>query len=204
MHVRVDKLTSSEAPRASALLTRAFAEDPIITHFLSGRLRRTLAFPAFFRAVLAELLSCGHVYAARNDRDLLGVAAWMPPEACDPDAAARATAANQRRLVRLLFPRGARKLFAGFEALDQFHPSDPHWYLAFVGIEPDAQSSGIGATLLTPILDVADSTGTRCYLETPFARTHAFYERLGFVRLADRPFIGAPHGVVTFIRDARA
>jgi hypothetical protein len=45
------------------LLAHAFAEDPIITYFLYDRLRRRIAFPAFFRAVLEEMVSIGGVGA---------------------------------------------------------------------------------------------------------------------------------------------
>jgi ribosomal protein S18 acetylase RimI-like enzyme len=49
-----------------------------------------------------------------------------------------------------MFPETSKSLFAGFSALAQFHPSEPHWYLAFVGTEPAMQSRGIGRALLTP------------------------------------------------------
>lgn len=202
MNVGVGRLRSPECSPASSLLARAFAEDPIITWFLYGRLRRRIAFPAFFRAVLEEMLSSGHVYAAHGDGKLIGVAAWLPPDAREPDARARRSAARQRALVRMLFPRASNGLFAGFTGMEQFHPADPHWYLAFVGVEPTIQSHGIGRTLLAPVLMIADQTETLCYLETPFPRTHKFYERLGFTRQSElNPFIGPPQGAVAFLRE---
>jgi GNAT superfamily N-acetyltransferase len=106
-------------------------------------------------------------------------------------------------VVQAMFPRTSQSLFAGFAGLEQFHPTDPHWYLAFVGSEPAIQSRGIGRALLAPVLKIADETHTPCYLETPFPRTHEFYERLGFARHAEHPFIGAPRRVVTFLREPR-
>src|SRR5690242_2253000 len=105
MNVDIGRLSSPDCGRASRLLARAFAEDPIITHFLYDRFRRRIAFPAFFRAVLEEMLPNGHVYAAHNDGHLTGVAAWMSPDAQEPDAAARQAAARQQRVVRMMFPR---------------------------------------------------------------------------------------------------
>ena len=202
MNVGVGRLSSHECGSASRLLGRAFAGDPIITYFLYGRLRRRIAFPAFFHAVLEEMLASGHVYAVRWDGKLSGVAAWLPPNAQQPDAGARRAAARQRALVRMLFPRASQGLFAGFVAMEHFHPESPHWYLAFVGVEPTIQSHGIGRTLLAPVLEIADQTETLCYLETPFPRTHEFYERLGFVRQSElNPFIGAPEGAISFLRE---
>ena len=103
-----------------------------------------------------------------------------------------------------MFPRTSRHLFDGFARLEPFHPRQPHWYLAFVGVDPAVQSHGIGKALLAPILSSADETGTPCYLETPFSRTHSFYGRQGFVRHGEpNTFIGAPRVVVSFLREPR-
>ncbi len=199
--VDVGRMSHRECGQASRLLARAFAADPILTHFFSDRLRRRIALPAFFAAVLEEMIPGGQVYAAHDDGDLIGVAAWKPPDAREPDGAARRAAARQQRVVRMMFPSASRRLFEGFAALERLHPSEGHWYLAFVGVEPTIQSRGIGRALLAPVLKIADQTKTLCYLETPFPRTYEFYERLGFGRHAEpAPFIGAPQGVVTFLR----
>ena len=196
MQINVEPLARSDASHSSRLLSRAFAEDPIITHYLSNS-----ALPAFFRAILEEMFPADHVYAARCDENLIGVAAWMPPDPPDPDPAEQEAAERHKQVVESMFPQESRQLFAGFDALGQFHPSDPHWYLAFVGIEPSIQSRGVGRALLAPVLKIADDSRASCYLETPFPRTHAFYQRLGFKRHSEHnPFIGAPQGVVTFLR----
>jgi GNAT superfamily N-acetyltransferase len=190
-----------EVARATRLLARAFAEDPIITHYLHDPVRRAVALPAFFEAVLEELLPSNEVLAARSADELLGVAAWLPPQPAEPDDAARARAAQAQRIVRTMFPLTSTDLYDGFAALETLHPQDPHWYLAFVGVEPKFQGRGIGRALLAPVLNVADETGALCYLETPFPETHRYYDALGFVRHAEHhTFRDAPQGVVAFLR----
>jgi len=55
--------------------------------------------------------------------------------------------------------------------------------------------------ILRPVLRLADEANVCCYLETPYPRTHTFYERLGFKRQTEHsPFVGAPQGVVSFLR----
>jgi len=78
MPIAITKLARIDVDPASRLLSRAFAEDPIITHYLRGR-RRKVAFPAFFAAVLEEVLPSSHVYVARANGKLVGTAAWLPP-----------------------------------------------------------------------------------------------------------------------------
>ena len=200
MGIQIGSLTRDDVDRASRLLSRAFAEDPIITFYLRGR-RRKIALPAFFAAVLEEMLPFGHVYDAQINGRLVGAAAWLPPDAVGPDDGAKRRARRYQQQVQRLFPSSSRDLYAGFSALEDFHPREPHWYLAFVGIAPSWQSRGMGRALLQPVMDLADAANRSCYLETPFPRTHPFYERLGFTRRAEHsPFPGAPQGVVTFLR----
>lgn len=191
--MEIQPLSKTAVPAAGRLLARAFADDPIITHYLAGTRRRRLAFPAFFRSVLHEHVPLGTVYAARRGGNLIGVAAWAPPDAPPAGPAARALARAARLTVQALFPRSSGALLDGFAATAALHPHEPHWYLAFVGIEPRLQGMGLGSTLLAPVLERADASGVLCYLEAPFPQTHAFYRRLGFeVASESNPFAGAP------------
>ena len=81
MDVDVRPLASREASRAAALLTRAFAADPVITHYLWEPRRRRWAYPAFFRMALEEPLANGTAFAAEVGGELRAVAAWLPPQA---------------------------------------------------------------------------------------------------------------------------
>jgi len=193
MDAAVRLLTRREIPAASRLLMRAFASDPFIGHLLANERRRRLAFPPFFRSVLYESVPLRSVWAAEREGALVGVAAWTPPAAGSAGLLAGVRARTNITLVRVLFPRRSGPLLAGFESLAAHHPQQPHWYLAFVGIEPRLQGRGIGGALLAPLLERADADGDLCYLETPFAATHEFYRRLGFeIEREIRPVAGAP------------
>ncbi len=189
----VRPIRGEEIGRASRLLAVAFADDPFIGHFFAHRFRRALALPPFFRAVLHELADGGAVFALETDGALAGVAAWAPPDRDRPSRRSRGLALIASFQVRALFPRTAPRLHAGFEALGASHPSEPHWYLAFVGIDPCQQRRGLGRTILAPVLARADDDAVPCYLETPFPDTRVFYRALGFEQTDEiRPVQGAP------------
>ena len=141
-------------------------------------MRHRLAYPAFFRATIRELLGSGRTDAAVTGGALVGVAAWRGPTATR--AGWSAGLVVDRLLVRLCYPRGSLHLDEGFAAIAGLHPAGPHWYLAFIGIEPRCQGRGLGRALLRPVLHQADAAALPCYLETPFARTLDFYRGLGF------------------------
>jgi GNAT superfamily N-acetyltransferase len=203
VELSVRQLRQTEAAAAARLLARAFAADPFLGYFMTDPRRRRLALPPFFAAVLHELLDSGAVYVSEQEGELAGVAAWLPPEPKTPSRDARLRARLASIHVRLLFPRAAPKVQSGFETLGADHPRDPHWYLAFVGIEPREQGKGLGRQLLEPVLERADREDRLCYLETPFPATRAFYRKLRFVDTAEvRPVAGAP-SIWTMTRQPR-
>jgi GNAT superfamily N-acetyltransferase len=198
----VNLLGEPKVPDAARLLAGAFAADPVLGYYLPGGWRQRLGFRAFFRAALHESLPHGAVYAARSASDLVGVAAWLPPD--PPETPPNRHARRSTATVRTLYPRTGGELFAGFAGLEALHPSEPHWYLMFVGVEPSLQSSGVGAELLSPILERADADRALCYLETPFERTHRFNHRLGFEISSESQPFAAPARIWTMTRSPRA
>ena len=192
-HLKITVLPNADIAAAGHLLTRAFAQDPVITHFLDDPARRSIAFPAFFEGVLEEILPFGTVFAGYDSDRLIGLAAWLPPEAVQPDEASLARSHQHRALVRNLFPQTSQALYEGFAAAGKLHPVEPHWYLAFIGIDPPFQGRGVAPKLLSLVLEDADAKGLLCYLETPFPATRKFYQDLGFeIRSQESPFQGAP------------
>ena len=70
-----------------------------------------------------------------------------------------------------------------FDVLGQMsaaHPTYPHWYLPWFGVDTALQGKGLGSQLMTPCLQIADDTYLPAYLETPNPRTISFYQRHGF------------------------
>ena len=193
MQASVRRLHRREVGTAARLLARAFTTDPFIGHFMADPRRRRLALPSFFGSVLHESIGSGAVYVSEQAGRLVGVAAWLPPEPQTPSRGARLHARVASARVRLLFPRAAPQALSGFAALAAGHPSEPHWYLAFAGVEPGSQRTGLGRQLLHPVLQQADRERRPCYLETPFPETRAFYRKLRFTDTAEvRPVEGAP------------
>lgn len=67
-----------------------------------------------------------------------------------------------------------------FEKMDAFHPEEPHWYLAIVGVDAAHQGQGLGAKLLQAALGRCDREGLIAYLESSNPANIPLYERHGF------------------------
>ena len=83
-----------------------------------------------------------------------------------------------------------------FGLLDEHHPADPCWHLAFMGVDPSAQGQGIGSALLAAVLPLADRDDMPAYLEASCPENRRLYERHGFelireLTVADSPEIFA-------------
>ena len=64
--------------------------------------------------------------------------------------------------------------------MNQYHPSEPHWYLSLIGVRTEHRGKGIGSILLKHILDTCDQTNTPAHLEATNQRNVKFYEKHGF------------------------
>jgi ribosomal protein S18 acetylase RimI-like enzyme len=71
-------------------------------------------------------------------------------------------------------------LFAVLEQMDTGHPTFPHWYLPWFGVEGARQGRGTGSELLRNCLGFVDQDHLPAYLESPNPRNIPFYQRHGF------------------------
>ncbi|MFN4142970.1 GNAT family N-acetyltransferase [Aestuariivirga sp.] len=118
--------------------------------------------------------------------DFCGVAQWLPP-AVHPDD----EAIGDLFETHMSHPRLAEVLFL-FEQMAAFHPSEPHWYLPLIGVDPRFQGRGYGTLLMEEGLAACDRHRQLAYLEATSPVNRSLYERLGFrvlgeIRSGDSP-----------------
>ncbi len=94
----------------------------------------------------------------------------------------------------------ATVLAVSFQAAPNFvavypdEPSEPHWYLAALGVSDGLRGQGIGSVLLAAGVARAERTKRPCYLETFSEANVRFCQRYGFDWFMQRPF-SAPSSV---------
>ncbi len=171
----------------AAVLAAAFHADPVFEWVLPDPARRAAVLPRFFALTVDALAH--HDDTWTTGRPVLGAALWVPSgqPAVPEDEAAGFGAA----LVEVAGRDGERMLEV-VALLDEHHPADPHEYLWFLGVTPQAQGRGIGSALMGPVFDRADPAGEPAYLEATSARSKALYERHGFVAQAPISVPGGP------------
>jgi ribosomal protein S18 acetylase RimI-like enzyme len=173
----------SEEESALAPLVLAFAKDPAARWIYPNAHHFRTFFPRFVRALAGQAFTLG---TARRVEDFRGTALWLAPGIASDDHALVP-------LIEETVPSTRRAdVFAMFEKMGGHRPTDPHWYLPFIGIDPRHQGRGLGSTLLGHTLAECDREGVAVYLEASNPRIVPFYERHGFqlhgeIQVGDSP-----------------
>ena len=194
-------LREGDLSAAAAALARAFQDDPLQTYVFPDPIERALRSPGHFAPLLRYGLQFGEVFTTAGAP--AGAAVWLGPNAWEVTPE-RATAAGLDQLPIALGTAAAERFFSVLAAIDPYHHRDvpaEHWYVMVVGVAPERQGSGVGRSLLQPIMDRADAAGQPCYLETAQPKNVPFYEHLGFRRLVETVESQSGLRLWTFRRD---
>jgi len=177
--IDVRPATRADTPALAAMLTRAFADDPLYQWLLRSDRTRERYARRYFRWQLRRLLPQGQVTMTT---DGAAVALWALPNHW------RESARDGMRLFVSVAPAMwtyMSSVVRGLGQADQRHPTDPHLYLALLGCDPPAQGQGRATAALAPGLVLADRERLPAYLETSKERNVDFYARFGF-RVVDQ------------------
>ncbi len=174
-------LLENQIEQAGDLFARAFQDDPLNVYALPDARERERLNPTYFSAFVRYGHLAGEVWATEGSLD--GVAVWIPPNngvQIPPDLADRAGISALPSILGVEAVDRKREVFDHLDRLHERDAEDPHWYLMFIGVEPNRQRQGVGSALLRPVLSRADSDGRPCYLETFQPTNVPFYLKHGF------------------------
>jgi ribosomal protein S18 acetylase RimI-like enzyme len=153
------------------VITLAFSTDPMTRWCLPDPHGYLSAMPDFVRAFGGGAFTTGSADWTSDGR---GAALWLPPGA-EPDG---------ERMGAILEQFGAPSIQAHipaiFEQMGRYHPTEPHWYLPLIGVDPTCQGQGLGGALMRHATDRCDREGLPAYLESSNPRNISLYRRHGF------------------------
>lgn len=157
--------------QAIAVLTLAFSGDPMARWSLPDPLKYLEVFPSVVKAFGGNAFASGTAYLAD---DGTGSALWLPPGVGpDEEALDRLFAENSPDSIKNDLP-------SIFEQMAKYHPTEPHWYLPMIGVDPAQQGNGVGSRLMKEALEAVDRDGVITYLESSNPKNMSLYERHGF------------------------
>lgn len=170
------KIAEDEIDRVTEMMARAFDDDPVVNYLVKQDERLSQRVRRFMRLALVPLtFRYGETYVSDGFE---GAAYWNPP-------GGRPTGRWNDlrllpRLVRVAGTAGLPRAVEAFELMERKHPTEPHYYLFAMGVDPPMQGRGIGTKLMAPVLERCDREGVPAYLESTNARNLPLYERHRF------------------------
>lgn len=191
--VSFSHVQATEADRAISTLVLAFAADPHFRWLYPDAQQYLNHFPDVLRSFAGVAFAGDTIW---KFEDMRAVALWLAPRVT-PD-----TAATIAVLEASVPTEKLADLMVVFEQMDNAHPQSPHWYLAWIGIDPAHQGRGLGSDLLQRCLEITDSDHLPTFLDTPNPKTVPFYQRHGFDIVGEWA-AGACPPVVSMLRPAR-
>jgi ribosomal protein S18 acetylase RimI-like enzyme len=167
--------TVSDQAAVFDALTLAFCADPIMRWLYPHPSKFLKYFPELMTHFGAKAFSDSTAHYVDG---FAGAALWLRPGVTvDSEPIA---SLMQRTVEEKLHA----DLFAVFSQMPEYHPHEPHWYLAAIGIEPARQNQGQGAVLIEHALRTCDRNHESAYLESSNPRNISFYRKHGFEVLA--------------------
>lgn len=185
--------TASDETRIIDTLKLAFAADPATRWVWPEPQKYLIHFSSFARAFGGKAFAHASAYYVGN---YAGAALWLPPN-IHPCA---------DTLAELLQSSGSDEAQkdgpAVFEKMSSYHPSEAHWYLPLLGIDPLQHGKGLGSALMQHTLMMSDRDNLLTYLESSNSKNIPFYEQHGF-ELLGKIQIGTSPPIFPMLRKPR-
>ena len=176
MSVVIKAATQDQADKVLSTTLLAFSADPFVRWAIKDSHQYLTRYSQLFKVSINTAISHNAAYFSLG---FSGVAVWFPP----------GIYAEDRDIVSAIEDLGPCPLkelmVESFEKFLSYHPQEPHWYMPFMGVDPNFQGQGIGSSLLRHSLYECDRTQRLAYLEASSERNVLFYERHGFTVIGE-------------------
>lgn len=135
----VKVMAAAEEDLAVETVMLAFAADPMARWTWPHAHQYLAAMPRMIRAFGSSAFSNGSAFCTD---DYAGTALWLSPGVHSDEEGLGAVL--ESTVARSLAPETA----AIFEQMAAYHPTEPHWYLPLIGVDPAHQGKGHGDALM--------------------------------------------------------
>jgi ribosomal protein S18 acetylase RimI-like enzyme len=173
----IRKAGTEDLRQVGRTMGRAFYDDPAFSWAAPNAERRKRFGPRWFESTIGRTyLPKGEVHMTDDGS---AVAVWAPPDNWQTPVSASLP------LLPLMLRATGRNLLTTLKMLTMMETrhkaqTEPHYYLPFIGTDPDHQGQGHGSALLAHMLRRCDEEGVPAYLESTSIKNQALYHRHGF------------------------
>ena len=179
----ITSATGADQQRAVSTIVMGFSSDPITRWFMPEPHQYLTYFAELVPLMAGGAFEHGSAYCTD---DFMAASLWLPP-GVHSDMEAMGELA-----VKAIAQRDQEKIFGFLGQMGEYHPTEPHWYLPLIAVDPAQQGKGYGSALLGHALQISDRDKLPAYLEATSPHNRRLYERHGFeaigeIQSADSP-----------------
>lgn len=182
-----------EKDKVLSVLTLAFAADPFMRWVFPDASSFLKNFSLFTSAIAGKAFEGKTAFYTE---DYSAASLWLAPGVHSDEDLVTAT-------LKEIVPENLQEPMMKLgEEIDTYHPADPYWYLADIGVDAKMQGRGRGALMLKHMLQRCDEEKTTAFLESSNPRNISIYERHGFEVMGEIR-VGSPEPLTPMIRAPR-
>jgi GNAT superfamily N-acetyltransferase len=178
----ISSASEQDRQRLVSTIITGFSTDPLLRWLWPEAIDYLKCAP-FFNAFCGATIDLGCAYKTEHCE---GAAMWFPPGSAPNEETLVQVMANS---IRADIQEDSLRIL---EAMGEYHPTEPCWYLAVIGVDAAHQGSGFGAALMKHALLRCDAEGLPAYLESSNPRNMSLYQRHGFEGMGAIQFGSSP------------
>ncbi len=192
MSTEIKPTTRKSYNQVAQLLGNAFEDDPVSVAVYKNFSpeKRNRALTVDFSIELLLCIRQGYPIQINEDGKVVAAAVIYPPGSYPLPVV------DQWLIVFKSILRNGMYDIRGWlkwlDETDRNHPSESHYYLEYIGVEPGYQGKGFGSSILKHLIAIADKQGVGCYLENANPLNVNFYQHFGFEIMSEKEIIGIP------------
>lgn len=156
------------------ILSKSFNENQSVNYIVKQDSKRESRLKELMAYSFNICYQYGEVYLSDDNT---GCALVLYP---DKKSAIKTIPLDLRLVIKCIGIENAGKAMKREGLIKKQYPSEPIYYLWFIGVLPDHQHNGTGTSLLTSVIDDARRQFKPIYLETSTIKNIGWYEKFGF------------------------
>ncbi|WP_425364287.1 GNAT family N-acetyltransferase [Bradyrhizobium barranii] len=167
----VTSANASMRARTVWTIVLGFAADPLMRWTWPDPGQYVSSMTQFIKACGGRAFEHGTAYVAGESR---AAALWLPPRIHQDEDAPDAI------IARSLRPEISEHMAHLRQGIAEHHPSEAHWFLPLIAVDPSWVGQGLGTLLMRYALQRCDEQGIAAHLVSSNPKNIPSYQRHGF------------------------
>lgn len=182
------KISKSDVKYLSKLFERIFFNWSLAVALEPNEVIRLTRTHYFYALSIKHLIKYGEAYALSPEME--GIAMWVHSDYTEMSTWQLIKYGGLKTFYKL-GAKTMKKAEISMNFMENTHKElieEPHYHLAWVGVEPELQRTGIGTELMHAILNRFSKENIICFLDTQDKQNIDYYKRFGFKLITERQY----------------